>query len=183
MSSLPRAKVLITNQIKFARWCTFSLQSPKSRLKMSLAVESRKGNKIMTQAEQFFYDNAGYSYDPATETSEQGRERCAREMARAEAYGREQGWEVEWAWDNNPDESFVDDWNPAEQAEWKSQEHECFVALLRDRSDNVLASCGGIFDPSKPYMQVMEAELMLEALGDIEREQRNAEECAKLTAS
>ena len=34
----------------------------------------------MTKQEQFFYDHAGWSYDPKTETPEQGRERCAKDL-------------------------------------------------------------------------------------------------------
>lgn len=38
----------------------------------------------LTAAERFFYEHAGYSYDPKTETAEDGRVRCARELAIAE---------------------------------------------------------------------------------------------------
>ena len=32
----------------------------------------------MTNAEQFFFDNAGFSYDPKTESERTGRLRCAQ---------------------------------------------------------------------------------------------------------
>ncbi len=35
----------------------------------------------MSAREQFFYDNAGYSCNPPTETEEQGHIRCAKELA------------------------------------------------------------------------------------------------------
>ena len=37
----------------------------------------------MTPAE-FFFTHAGYSYDPKTETPEQGRAKCAQRLAEAE---------------------------------------------------------------------------------------------------
>lgn len=118
---------------------------------------------------KFYYDNAGYSYDPANETAEQGRERCARELARAEVYGTiHEGWEVEWA-----DDCACSTGVP----------HETLICVVRDTEGNMLASCGGICEPSREYRRVMEAELMLEALRNIEREQRNAKECARLMAS
>lgn len=39
----------------------------------------------LTVAERFFYDHAGYSYSPATQTPEQGHVESARRLARAEA--------------------------------------------------------------------------------------------------
>ncbi len=39
----------------------------------------------MNAAEQFFYGNAGWSYDSAIETSDEGRIRCAVALAHAEA--------------------------------------------------------------------------------------------------
>lgn len=39
----------------------------------------------LTEAERFFYDHAGHSYNPATQTPEQGRIEGARALARAEA--------------------------------------------------------------------------------------------------
>lgn len=131
---------------------------------------------------KFFYDNAGYSYDPATETAEQGRERCARELARAEVYGRSEGWRAVWR--DDPDGCIGCACGNDECMCCAAEPHEtleCFI--VTDTGVDVLASCGGICEPSREYCRVMEAELMLEALGDIEREQRNAEECARLMAS
>ena len=39
----------------------------------------------MMNAQQFFYDHAGFSYNPATETRDQGKIRSASDLARAEA--------------------------------------------------------------------------------------------------
>lgn len=47
-------------------------------------------------AYQFFLEHAGYSYDPQTETAIQGRRRCARNLAFAEAWARAEGLVYEW---------------------------------------------------------------------------------------
>lgn len=56
----------------------------------------------LTKLEQFFYDNAGgFSYDPKTETAEQGRERGACLLARAAVHALENNWSVEWSADED----------------------------------------------------------------------------------
>jgi hypothetical protein len=139
----------------------------------------------MTKVEQFFFNHAGYSWDAKAETEHQGKLRCARELARAERYAAEHEWSFEWTPDLDADASFVETWEPAERDEWNATEHECFVCLVHGPLPDceVLASCGGIFDPSAEYSRVMEAELASEALADIEREERNAAECARLLES
>jgi hypothetical protein len=54
-------------------------------------------------AVEFFYEHAGWGYDPETETSEQGRERCARELAEAEQWAIEQGMYFEIQDDDDAD--------------------------------------------------------------------------------
>src|SRR4051812_20711304 len=49
-----------------------------------MAIPPQPKGIRMNDREQFFYDHAGYGYDPKAETAEQGRERCARELAAAE---------------------------------------------------------------------------------------------------
>lgn len=137
----------------------------------------------MTRDEQFFYDNAGYSYNPQTETPDQGRLKCAQELARAERYAQDHDWRVAWEHDHYADDSFVEIWDEAERDEWRNQEHECLTAVLYNEAGEVLASLGGIFDPDVDYIREVNAELALEALANIEREQRNAQECASLMAS
>ena len=45
--------------------------------------------QTLTADQQFFFDCACHSYDPRTETPEQGRTRCALDLAAAEAFGRD----------------------------------------------------------------------------------------------
>ena len=47
----------------------------------------------------FFYEHAGYSYDPKCETQNQGRRRCARGLAKAEAKASKLGFTFEWDYD------------------------------------------------------------------------------------
>ena len=95
----------------------------------------------MTPAEQFFFANAGYSYNPETETPEQGRARCAQRLAAAEAEADRRGWWVEWTDDGEEDGA----------PRW--------CALLRDSGSAVLGSLGGIDVCAGPYTRVVAAEL------------------------
>ena len=94
----------------------------------------------MTPAE-FFFANAGYSYNPETETPEQGRAKCAQRLAAAEAEADRRGWWVEW----------IDDGEEDGAPRW--------CALLRDSGSAVLGSLGGIDICDGPYARVVAAEL------------------------
>jgi hypothetical protein len=123
-----------------------------------------KVRKSLTPDQLFFYENAGYSYKEP-ETAEQGRIRCAIELAQAEEYARGLGWEFEWEHDQSPDLSFMSD-------EERSQEHEVLCCRIPDPSNPKysLASLCGIVDADRNYRRVIEAELASEALADYDRE-------------
>lgn len=57
----------------------------------------------LNEAEQFFFEHAGYSYDPKRETEEQGRIRYAQELAEAEQWAHRQG--IVFFWDSDPDQA------------------------------------------------------------------------------
>lgn len=120
----------------------------------------------MSAAEQFFYDHAGYSYRPETETRRQGRRRSARRLAEAEAYAKEHGWSVNWA----------DDWDVDHRKEFDCYDNggpsTCESAVLRDADDHILGSLGCIDDADKNYRRVIEAELALEAMHNEQQCQR-----------
>lgn len=109
----------------------------------------------------FFYQHAGYSYNPATETPEQGRRKCARALARAERAGSDAGLGFRWSIDPDTDSS---DWNddPEPWAQW--------VCECVDADGETVACLGGIDfgrdgEPwGDPYQRVVEAELAAEAL-------------------
>ena len=59
--------------------------------------------QTLTADQQFFFDCACHSYDPRTETPEQGRTRCALDLAAAEAFGRAAGLSFDWFdWSDDP---------------------------------------------------------------------------------
>lgn len=109
-----------------------------------------------TSAVWFFYRNAGYSYDPANETKQQGRWRGARTLANAEAWARQEnitfGWEEDWLVGDHIREYGYDD-NPL----------TCEVAAAYASDGEILASLGCIDDASNDYRRVINAELALEA--------------------
>jgi hypothetical protein len=112
--------------------------------------------KQLSPDELFFFENAGWSYDPKKESAQVGRMSCARDLAKAEKIAEQLGWEVEWEWDNDIDDSWM---SPEEQA----KDHEWLCARLMD-GNTVLEALGGIVDADANYRRVIEAELAAEAL-------------------
>jgi hypothetical protein len=82
----------------------------------------------MNENERFFYDAVGYSYDPVTETPEEGRRaRVARALASAEARAEAAGITFDWVEDDVPFECGCDD------ATCESHDpHTAFGCILRD---------------------------------------------------
>lgn len=121
----------------------------------------------LTPQERFFYTHAGYSYNPPTETKEQGRIRCAIALARAETEGLAAGLEAVWEADYDPDTSWLTD---------EDRPHASFqvchvyhnIDEARYRSVRPLTSLWGIHEddryPCEPYRRVVRAELFAEAL-------------------
>lgn len=109
---------------------------------------------------EFFFEHAGYSYDPARESRTDGRERCARELAAAEVWGVQMAYTFEWEIDQETDSSEWTDERPS----WCT-----WNCIMRDQAGNVLASlCAIDFgrdgDPwGQPYARVVQAELADEA--------------------
>lgn len=117
------------------------------------AVSPHIEKTLMTKLEQFFYDNAGYSYDPKTETKEQGKVRCAVDLARAAHYAIDQpDWHFEWGQDDQPCECGE-----------PNCDHLVEYCQLCD-GDNLLESLSGISGATDEYRRVVEAELALEAM-------------------
>lgn len=106
----------------------------------------------------FFYEHAGYGYDPKTETPEQGRQRGAEELAKAEAWARENGYRFEWEHDGYADRSGIEHDGPL------------WVCLMLDAGGDVQDALGGIDlgengTPGRVAgARVIEAELALEAM-------------------
>jgi hypothetical protein len=124
-----------------------------------------KARKQLTTDQFFFFQHAGYSYNPKTETAEQGRLRCAVELAKSEEYARNLGWEFEWEWDSDPDLSWMSD-------EEREQDHEVLCCRIPDPENTrySLASLCGITDANSKYRRVIEAELASEAIAELDKE-------------
>ena len=113
----------------------------------------------------FFLRNAGYSFDPKTESKQAGRARCARQLAAAEREASELGYYFEW----------YDDWDGCIGCDCDSPDcecstgepHECLVCqIFAPDCESCAASLGSICKPSTEYRRVIEAELALEALSN-----------------
>lgn len=111
----------------------------------------------LSETEQFFYENAGFSYRP-DETPEQGRARCARVLAMAEKKLIIGPYFVSHEPDDQPWDGDV----PYDGPLW-------IVSLwnVADTTEPVrLASLSGVAcEESDPYMRVVAAELAAEHLG------------------
>lgn len=105
---------------------------------------------------KFFYQHAGYSYDPLNETQEQGRVRCAQDLAAAEGIGRNAGLSFEWIVDPNTDSRDFSNARPA----W-----ELWLCSMYDAEGNFVDCLGGVdfgrngSPHGNDYRRVVEAEL------------------------
>jgi hypothetical protein len=112
---------------------------------------------------EFFYEQAGYSYDPKTETEDEGRRKCAAALAHAEAEAAARGYSFQWEEDQHTDSSEFDD-SPEVWSLW--------ACLMRDEEGAILASLGGIDfgaggEPwNDPYRRVVQAELACEMIDE-----------------
>jgi hypothetical protein len=114
----------------------------------------------LTKQEQFFYEHAGYGVAQG-ETQEQGHERSARALAKAETWAVENGYTFETCPDYDADESFMDDESQEYQDEWRGK---AWYVVMRDELDHVVQSLRGCFGYSE-YERVVKAELALEQMG------------------
>jgi hypothetical protein len=116
----------------------------------------------MTKAERFFHENAGWGYVPGKETPEEGRERGARKLARAEEWLEEQnGYEVNWMEDDDADRSFLDDEESGREDDGRVL-YGCVVTLPDGRKDSLWGiDLGPEGSLSDPYCRVVKAELAL----------------------
>lgn len=112
----------------------------------------------MSRTIAFFLEWAPYSFNPKTETREQGRHRCAQALMDAEAWALDQGIRYEWQAELCPDRSGV--------------EHTGDIWLcIAWLGGKVVGSLGGIDlgeegEPwGHPQGRVVEAELALVAKG------------------
>jgi len=136
-------------------------------------------NTKRQKAFKFFFENAGWSNPP-------GKAACSLEYARAEEEAEARGWTVKWRLD---EDSHLDVFGVLEccerankQCEYERHSHgrykvclyhyydahgDAMCATLYDEEGEILASLGMIEGATSEYRRVIEAELVLEALGEL----------------
>jgi hypothetical protein len=112
------------------------------------------------QAYLFFLRNAGYSYNPKTQTKRAGRSETARKLAKAERDARALGYTFEWEYDSEGCTGCSCD--SPDCACSTSEPHETLGCIVMDADGHACGSLWGICEPSHEYRRVIEAELALE---------------------
>ena len=123
-----------------------------------------------TEAVRFFYENGSYSYDPDTETPDQGRLRCARQYAADEAWAAEVKVEYieapsDFPWDGDdplPEGCILSDF---EARVWGPACSHCGV-----RKRHVANLCSVAYMPGDNYPRVIKAELAGELRAHLAKE-------------
>lgn len=122
-------------------------------------------------AYNFFMSNAGYSYDPKTQTPMEGRAECAKSLAYNEQRARDAG--VTFAWEYDQDITSAEWISDHEDGGRNNDPWRTWSCLARTADGKVFASLSGIDfgrdgEPfGDPYMRVVEAELACELpMGD-----------------
>jgi hypothetical protein len=115
------------------------------------------------EAEEFFYQHAGFSYDSKTQTADEGRRETARALAAAEAWGQQIGlefsWEDDWSLGTSHAEFYSEDAYP----EGEPETCETCLAIL---NGDVVASLSCIDGATDEYRRVVEAELAAEVMDE-----------------
>lgn len=101
-------------------------------------------------SEQFFYDHAGWSYDPKKETSEEGKRRTAAELTKAEQWASDNDYEFVWSDDVHDDDKTV----PPTTCE------SCQMII----DGEYVSGLGCVDDADDDYRRVIQAELALNVM-------------------
>ena len=112
-----------------------------------------KPTRKLTQNQKFFFEHAGWSYHPLTESRALGRTRCAVSLAAAEQAFMRAGVSCVWE-DDQPERG-----TKCKTCEWCS---------IRSADGAILAALGMITDADANYRRVIRAELALECLEQLE---------------
>lgn len=108
----------------------------------------------------FFFAHAGYSWNPKTQTEEQGKRECAERLARAEEWASANGYSFDWRPDHVTSKKFSN-----EQPPWM-----LWQAAIFDPDGTIVGGLGGVDfgRDGQPwgdnYRRVVEAELALEVM-------------------
>lgn len=123
---------------------------------------------------EFFAAHAGYSTPP-------GRMACAKNLADAETYANDQGWEYlimddderAYCYCDNPKCPYHEGSEKDQNDGWRTVAivlyAPCAEHGISCKHAKALASLSGIMDPDDQYIRVVQAELAAEAMHDRER--------------
>jgi hypothetical protein len=114
------------------------------------------------QAYLFFLRNAGYSYNPQTQTKQAGRSECARKLAKAERDARALGYTFEWEYDSEGCTGCSCDSPDCDCS--TGADHETLGCRMVNTDGHTVQSLWSICKPSREYRRVIEAELALEEM-------------------
>lgn len=131
-------------------------------------VCNRTINCPVCKAIEFFHTHAGFSYDPKTQTEDEGRLECAIALANAELTAENNGWTFHW----EQSEDMTNQSLNRAFREWTDKGPEYFTwnCYCQDENGDTLSSlCGVDFSPDRDpwmddYRRVVQAELALEAI-------------------
>lgn len=117
-------------------------------------MTATRTKQALSPAQMFFYRNAGWSYAPGVETSDQGRVRCAILLERAENdyLGAHRVADVRFEFE--PDVDVMREPGRRRDEQWQATLYH---------GDHVLASLGAIDTDSADYQRVVRAQLAQEA--------------------
>lgn len=116
----------------------------------------------LSPAAAFFYEHAGYSYDPKIETEDEGRIRGAQELANAEDWAKE-NW-VSYSWADDHEGMRDHQWDFVLETEEVPETCEEVYMYL---DSEMVGYLGCIDDASPEYRRVIEAELASEYISTI----------------
>jgi hypothetical protein len=114
-----------------------------------------------TEDVAFFYEHAGYGWNPETEAEQEGHARSARTLAVAEMRAKARGFVFTWSkdWEVGNHKAFY-----GADSAYADQEPDTCETCVAYYDDEVVASLGCIDDATPEYRRVVEAELAAEAL-------------------
>lgn len=127
----------------------------------------------MQRAISFFYENAGYSYDPKIETAESGRRKCAEQLAHAEREASRLGYWFIWDIDSDimsSDWIDADEDGGANRDPWITWQCAIVEHVPGSGQPRTIGSLGGVdfgrdgSPETSDYSRVIQAELAHEAI-------------------
>lgn len=113
----------------------------------------------------FFYEHTGWSYDPKTQTEEEGRQETARSLAAAEAWANDNNVRFSWDHEAYPDYSGIEHRSPLWTCIAFDDEGEPVASLGNiDLGADADPWMHGIPGGGALYARVIEAELACEVM-------------------